>query len=197
MKKLETIIKSLETVNNDTLKNIVNNANINIEALTKRDKLAILIINEIAKAVDSATRLVVFDCNYKYSKNVQKKNYLVDYASVICSDDETKRAIQIYFKSNSKLDTAYFDFCTSCKKTCKENLLALATDEMKVTSNDKTTVFKHVTYENADKVIKQIIAIIKADSIVKKNDSKKTEVKRKANKKTEVETVIETVEQTA
>ena len=197
MKKLETIVKAVETVNNETLKNIIHNDNVDIESLSKRDKLAVLAINEIAKSVDSNTRFTVFDCNYKYSKNVAKNVYLIDYACVITSDDETKRAIQIYFKSNSKLDNVYFDFCTSCKKTCKEALKALETDTMKIISNEKTTTFKHVDFNIADKVIKQIIAVIKADIVIKKSSEKKTTKRKAENKKAEAEAVVENVEQTA
>ena len=80
MKKLETLKKALEAENiNETLTNIINCDNVNVETLTEREKFATLIYSELAKALNNKTNQLLLDCNYAQSKNHISNQYLVTY----------------------------------------------------------------------------------------------------------------------
>ena len=79
MKKLATLKKTLEAENiNETLTNIINNENVDVETLSEREKFSTLIYSELAKELNNRTNELLLDANYKQSKFHNSEQYKVD-----------------------------------------------------------------------------------------------------------------------
>jgi hypothetical protein len=164
MKKLETLKKELASVTFEALADIVQNADIDIEALTEKEKLSVLMYRELAKALDTKEHKLLLDCNFSDSKNVQNSILLVDYYRLAVNNS----MIQIYVK------TDYFDICTSASKANREALAELeevlhfVTKYDKKTNRAKTTYRNRIAYEELVDIVKQVIAVLEATATNKK-----------------------------
>ena len=166
MKKLETLKKTLEAENiNDTLKDIINCDNVDVETLTEREKFATLIYAELAKSLNNKTNELLLDCNYSQSKNHISNQYLVTYFRYISKDTTNDTMIQLYSHVNAKKATCNFKVCFSCAKTVREQQKALEENNFTVLYNSKTKRAKttqrlNIDYSEIVSVIKTICAIL-------------------------------------
>ena len=176
MKKLATLKKTLEAENiNETLKNIINNNNVDVETLSEREKFSTLIYAELAKELNNRTNELLLDANYKQSKFHNSEQYKVDYFRYISKDTAQSTMIQIYVSANAKKATCKFSICFSCAKTVRAQQKALEDNNFTVVYNNKTNRAKTTKRTNIDyteliSVIKTVCAIFasaNAKNIVK------------------------------
>lgn len=160
MKKLATLKKTLEAENiNETLTNIINNENVDVETLSEREKFATLIYSELAKELNNRTNELLLDANYKQSKFHNSDNYKVDYFRYISKDTTQSTMIQIYVSANAKKATCKFSICFSCAKTVREQQKALEENNFTVVYNNKTNRAKTTKRTNIDYT--ELVSIIK------------------------------------
>ena len=98
------------------------NPNTPEDALTTKEKFAVLVFREQAEAINAEGRELVLDANYAKSKFHNKteaelakgqcNQWLVDYYRLI--DGEGNSLIQVYTHLNPKTGDVAFDLCTSC-----------------------------------------------------------------------------------
>ena len=166
MKKIETIKKTLanteETAMLETLTNIINNSDIITKALTQRERLSVLVFDELQKALNNKKYQIIMNCNYANSK---KTSYDMTYYNIAISN----RMIQIYYKANKDA----FDICTSCAKCYREQFDKLEELQFHIkrdkNDNAKTTERKTIAYNDIVSVIKSLIAIL--ENITTESDS--------------------------
>ena len=164
MKKLETLKKELESVELDRLAEIINNNDVELEALTEAEKMSVLMYNEIAKAINNKNRKLLLDCNYADSKNVQNNILLVDYYRLAIANS----MIQIYVKKN------HFNICTSASKSNREQFKILENDLHFITKYDKktqrakTTQRNNIAYDDIVNVILNVITVLESTSKAEK-----------------------------
>ena len=169
MKKLDTLKKMLENIENAELENIISNENVDVDTLSDFEKLSVLMYNELAKSINSKKHTLLLDCNYADSKNVQNSIYAVDYYRLAVANS----MIQIYVKRNS------FSICTSASKANREHFKTLENELHFVTKYDtktqraKTTQRINISYDDIVNVIKSVIAVL--ESTAKSTDTAKTE----------------------
>lgn len=177
MKKLETLKKALETENiNETLTNIIQCENVDVETLTEREKFATLIYAELAKSLNNKTNELLLDCNYSQSKFHNSDTYKVDYYRFISKDTTQDTMIQIYVSANSKKATCNFKVCFSCAKTVRAQQKALEENNFTVLYNSKTKRAKttqrlNIDYTEIVSVIKTVCAILADANKAKSIDS--------------------------
>ena len=160
MKKLETLKKTLEAENlNDILTDIIQCENVNVEALTEREKFATLIYSELAKALNNKTNQLLLDCNYAQSKNHLSNQYLVTYFRYISKDTTHATMIQLYSHANAKKATCNFRVCFSCAETVRAQQKALEENKFEVKYNNKTKRAKTTQRLNIDYT--EIVSVIK------------------------------------
>ena len=155
MKKIETIKKALENISNEALAQIINNADVDIDALTDNEKKYVLYFAEIEKAINTKDYKIVLDCNYSNSKNSILR---VDYYRLAVANC----MIQVYCNAR---DT--FSICTSANKANRAKFMLLENDLHFVTKYDKntlrakTTQRNNIAYSEIVDVLKQVIAVLK------------------------------------
>ena len=163
MKKLETLVKTLETVSNETLANIINNEEVDIDTLTKNEKMFVLMFAEIEKAINTKDYKIVLDCNYQNSKNSVLR---VDYYRLAVANC----MIQVYCQARNT-----FSICTSANQANREKFKTLENDLHFVTKYDKktqrakTTQRNAIAYDDIVEVIKQVIAVLKETATEKQS----------------------------
>ena len=154
MKKLDTLKKMLENIDNVTLAEIIDNDAIIIDALKDSEKMSVLIFNELAKSLNNKKYSIVLNCNYKDSK---KSTYDLTYYNIAIAN----RMIQVYYKNQKNT----FDICTSCAKCYREQFDKLEELQFKLKRNNKTQQAKTtyrlaISYDEIVSVIKSLIAIL-------------------------------------
>ena len=157
MKKYETLKKTLETTEENTLlimlSDIIKNDDIIAKALTKNERMSVLVFNELQKALNNKKYSIIMNCNYSNSK---KSAYDMTYYNIAISN----RMIQIYYKAQKNA----FDICTSCAKCYREQFdkLEELNFHIKYDKNKraKTTERKTISYDDITNVIKSLIAIL-------------------------------------
>lgn len=168
MKKLDTLKKTLETLNADELnamlKSIIQNDDVIIDSLTKNEKMFVLMFAELEKALRTKEHCLILDCNYSDSRN----NVLrVDYFRLAIANS----MIQIYAKANNT-----FAVCTSASKANREqfatleNELHFVTKYDKKTNRAKTTQRTAIAYDDIVSVVKQVIAVLENTAKAKETD---------------------------
>ena len=169
MKKLSTLFKEVETVTPETLNDIINNENVDCENLTVREKLAVLVYNEMSKSLTTKKQTLLLDCNFANSRFHNKEDeaeneYLVDYFCLINNDDANTRLMQFYFSATK--ENVFFRICTSCKKVTRkqfeelEETLHFTVVYNKKTGAAKTSVRKKIDYDNIVAVTKDVLAVL-------------------------------------
>ena len=155
MKKLDTLKKELETIENAKIAEYIDNENVDIDTLTNNEKLFVLMFNEIAKAINTKDYKIVLDCNYANSKNSVLR---VDYYRLAVANC----MIQVYCNAKHT-----FSICTSANQANREKFKTLENDLHFITKYDKktqrakTTQRNAIAYDEITSVIKQVIAVLK------------------------------------
>lgn len=151
----------------------VNAENFN-EQISDNERFALAIYRELAKSlsVKSADRKKSFtlelDCNYEKSRMHDSDKYLLDYFSLVTSDRD--RAIQMYLTCNAKKQTAYFRFCTSCKKVTRgqfaalENELHFVVNYDRKTNRAKTSERKKIDFAECVDVAKLVLSVLNSEN---------------------------------
>jgi hypothetical protein len=160
MKKLETLRKTLETLETETLSamlaDIISNDDVDIDSLNDTERLSVLMYAELAKALKTKEHSLLLDCNFADSKNVKNNVLLVDYYRLAINN----AMIQIYVKKN------YFNVYTSASKANREQFEQLQNDLHftvkydKKTQRAKTTYRNNIAYDDLVSVIKSVIAVL-------------------------------------
>lgn len=185
MKKIETLVKEAQKMSYEEFMNFITlaeakeyyEAYLNEENFKNEISLnqlfALAIYRELAKSLNvkskdkKETFKLELDANYEKSKMHDSSKYLVDYFSLVTSDRD--RAIQMYLTCNANKNTAYFRFCTSCKKVTREQFESLE-DELhfevkrdKKTNRAKTSERKRIAYNEAVEVAKLVLAVLNSE----------------------------------
>lgn len=170
MKKIATIEEMLKSEHiKETLAQIINNAYVDIEALTDNEKKSVLYFAEIAKAVDTKDYKIVLDCNYSNSKNSVLR---VDYYRLAVANC----MIQVYCNARNT-----FSICTSANQANREKFATLeeelhfVTKYDKKTNRAKTTQRNAIAYNDIVSVIKQVIAVLKETATEKQSKAEAEE----------------------
>jgi hypothetical protein len=174
-KKLENLVKDFEALTDETLNEIVNCPDIEVDTLSDREKFSCLVFQQMSRALDNKAYRLMLDCNYpqsnKHNKSPkqlekgQEPEWLVDYYRLVSKEGKQKSLIQIYVKANPKSGTCMFDLCTSCAKDNLEQFIALR-DELhfepvgKKDGGAKTTRRMNVSYDELVAVCKAVTAIL-------------------------------------
>ena len=166
MKKLETLKKTLATVDNETLSNIINNNDVDIDSLTEFEKLSVLMYAEFEKALRTKEHKLLLDCNFEDSKNVQKNVLLVDYYRLAVNNC----MIQVYVKQN------YFNVYTSASKANREQFaqleeLKFVTKYDKKTNRAKTSHRDKISYDELVEIVKSVIAVLENTAHAKQTET--------------------------
>lgn len=144
------------------------------EQISDNERFALAIYRELSKAlnVKSTDKKKSFtlelDCNYEKSRMHDSDKYLLDYFSLVTSDRD--RAIQMYLTCNVKKQTAYFRFCTSCKKVTREQFVALENELHftvnydKKTNRAKTSERKKIDFTECVDVAKLVLAVLNSEN---------------------------------
>lgn len=169
MKKLDTLKKALESIENEALESIIDNVDVDVDTLTKSEKLFVLMFAEIEKALRTKEHRLVLDCNYSNSKNEVLR---VDYYRLAIANS----MIQIYCKTNCT-----FAVCTSASKANREQFKTLENELHFVTKYDtktqraKTTQRSNIAYEDIVNVVKSVIAVLENTATQKAQKEESTE----------------------
>lgn len=168
-KKLETLVKDFESLNDDILNEIVGCPDVDVSSLTDKEKFSCLVFQQMSRALENKSYRLMLDCNYPQSNKHNKSDkqlakgqepeWLVDYYRLVSKEGKQKSLIQIYVKTNPKHGTCLFDLCTSCAKDNLAQFIALQ-DELHFEPACGTTTRKNVTYEELVDVCKSVAAIL-------------------------------------
>lgn len=199
-KKLETILKNLETITDNDLIEIIHNDNVDVTTLLPREKLACLVYAELRKALDNKSHRLVLDCNYpqsnKHNKSKkqlakgQEPEWLVDYYRLISEEGKQKSLIQIYVSADPKHGKVKFGLCTSCAADNLAQFIALRDElqfePLKKTGGEgaKTTRRLNVDYTELVDICKAVTAIL-ANTEKAKAEAKKQAKEEEADENTE------------
>ena len=169
MKKLETLVKMLDSVTAEELAQIIDNNEVIVDSLSKNERMYVLMFNELEKALRTKEHRLILDCNYANSKNEVLR---VDYFRLAIANS----MIQIYCKSNNT-----FAVCTSASRANREkfstleNELHFTTKYDKKTNRAKTTQRVSISYDDIVTVVKQVIAILESTATEKQSNEESNE----------------------
>ena len=195
IKKLETVVKAVETASVDELKGIIKNENVEVENLNKRETFSVLVFNELAKALNKKGAYeLVMDCNYPASgkhthKDPADDEWLVDYYRLINAVDG-KSMIQFYVLADEKHGKCKFNLCTSCARLNREQFEIMEDDLHFTIARDKsgrpkTSFRRGVSYEDIPEVVNAVLAVLSASALQaqKAKEEKVAEKQKKADEK--------------
>ena len=169
MKQLKTLVKEVESMNDDMLYSVVECEHVSSDTLTKKEKQSFLALNEVRKAVVNSKYDFFFDCDFATSDFHSEKKvkageakYLVDYACVTSKADVNTRLLQIYATSIG--ETTYFRICTTCKEALRnadvfENI-GFKTRYNTKTGRAKTTQRSNISYDDIVATIKNVLSVL-------------------------------------
>ena len=193
IKSIEKLVKTLPELTEENLTTIIDCENVDVTALSEREKLCVLVFAELAKALDSKDRKLVLDCNYAASKFHNHKDaaadqYLVDYFRLVPTANVNSTLIQFYVRANPAKNTVTFRLCTSCALANRDQFVALE-DELhfkvqwdKEHTRAKTSQRNNVTYEELVDVVNSVCAVL-ASTRVEAEKAKAEKAKAAAEKK--------------
>lgn len=213
-KKIETLVKMLAELTDDSLTEMIANENIDVSTLSEREKFSVLVFEEMKKAIDNKDRELLLDCNYaksgfhnKTEKQLakgQENTWLVDYYRVVTRGDVQKSIIQVYVYPDVKKGSCRFNLSTSCEKVAREQFAALE-DELnfhikkRPDGTARWTERANVGYDELVNVVTQVCAVLSASTKIREEKKKDTEEKKNTNKSTkkpDVEEMPDTEEST-
>ena len=175
-KNLETIFAEAKEITNETIANIINNEVIDETSLTEREKVSVLVYEDLAKALDTKDRKLVLDCNYAASKFHNHKDesqdqWLVDYYRLVPTANVNSTLIQFYVSINFTNSAVTFRLCTSCAKMNRDQFEALQ-DELHFTTKwdkehtrAKTSTRVGVSYDEIVDVVKAVCAVLASTKV--------------------------------
>ena len=196
-KNLETIFAEAKEITNETIANIINNEIIDETSLTEREKVSVLVYEDLAKALDTKDRKLVLDCNYAASKFHNHKDesqdqWLVDYYRLVPTANVNSTLIQFYVSISLNKGVVTFRLCTSCAKMNRDQFEALQ-DELHFTTKwdkehtrAKTSTRVGVSYDEIVDVVKAVCAVLastKVEAEKAKANKEKAKAKTAAKKK--------------
>lgn len=172
MKNMNTILKNVENMTEDTLYSVIEDTHVNFEELTRKEKQSFLTLCEVKKAIENSKYQLVFDCDFETSKFHDEKKqkdgsaqYLVDYACIVSKTDVNTRLLQIYTTSTN--NTTYFRICTTCKEALRNSdvfdNIGFTTRYDAKTKRAKTTQRTNIQYDEIVNTIKSVLSILEND----------------------------------
>ena len=172
MKNMNTLLKEVETMTEDTLYSVIEDNHVDFDKLTRKEKQSFLALREIGKAIDSKKYKLVFDCDFETSKFHDEKKvadgsaqFLVDYACIVSKTDVNTRLLQIY--TTSTTNTTYFRICTTCKEALRNSevfdSIGFTTRYDTKTKRAKTTQRTNIQYDEIVNTIKSVLSILEND----------------------------------
>ena len=172
MKNINTIIKNVEAMTEDTLYSVIEDTHVNFDELTRREKQSFLTLCEVKKAVENSKYSLVFDCDFETSKFHDEKKqkdgsaqYLIDYACIVSKTDVNTRLLQIYTTSTNT--ETYFRICTTCKEALRNakvfESFGFKTRFDTKTGRAKTTQRTNIAYTDIVSCIKNVLSILEED----------------------------------
>lgn len=173
MKSINTISKLLSSISEEDLKNIVSCEDVDVSALSEKEKMSVLVYAELAKALNNKSHILVLDCNYPQSKMHLSEKFLVDYYRLISTDTKNQSMIQFYVSCNPSKQSCTFHLCTSVALKNREQFDAMHDDlKFNIRRNPKTGAFK--TSERRGVDYAELVDIVKAvcDVLAAKPDPK-------------------------
>ena len=196
-KNLETIFAEAKEITNETIANIINNEIIDETSLTEREKVSVLVYEDLAKALDTKDRKLVLDCNYAASKFHNHKDesqdqWLGGYYRLVPTANVNSTLIQFYVSISLNKGVVTFRLCTSCAKMNRDQFEALQ-DELHFTTKwdkehtrAKTSTRVGVSYDEIVDVVKAVCAVLastKVEAEKAKANKEKAKAKTAAKKK--------------
>lgn len=161
MKSITTISKLLSSVSEEDLKNIVSCEDVDVTALSEKEKMSVLVFAELAKALNNKSHILVLDCNYPQSKMHLSEKFLVDYYRLVSTDTKNQSMVQFYVSANPGKQTCTFRLCTSVALKNREQFEALEDDlHFDIKRNPKTGAFK--TSERRGVDYAELVDVVKA-----------------------------------
>jgi len=166
MKKLETLVKTLATLDDAALDSIVRCEDVDVSTLTENERFSVLIFAELEKALKTTDAFLTLDANYAQSKFHQTEQYRVDYYRLVSNDTKNATMIQFYVHANAKAGTCKFRLCTSCARVNREQFEALEKELHFIVKRDtkthraKTTERKNIGYDELPTVVKSVCAVL-------------------------------------
>lgn len=168
MKSITTISKILSTITDDDLTAIVSCADVDVPSLSEKEKMSVLVFNELAKALNNKSHTLVLDCNYPQSKMHLSEKFLVDYYRLVSTDTKNQSMVQFYVSANPGKQTCTFRLCTSVALKNREQFDAMHDDlKFDIKRNPKTGAFKTserrgVDYAELVDVVKAVLDVLAA-----------------------------------
>lgn len=204
-KSIETLVKNLANVTEETLAGIIDNEMVDVSTLSDKEKFAVLVFAELAKALATKDHKLVMDCNYAASKfhnheDEDEDVYKVDYFRLVPLANVNSTLIQFYVTTDPKKGNVRFVLCTSCAKANREQFEALEDDlhfivkRDKNTGRAKTSQRSNIGYEEVVDIVKNVCAVLantdalKAAAKKAKDEAKEEAKKAKAAEKKAPET---------
>lgn len=193
IKTMEELVNRVSDITAEDLASIVNNEQVDTESLTDREKLAVLVYNELAKALNTKDYALVMDCNYERSghhnhSDEAKDVWLVDYLRYVAVANRNATLIQIYVRPSVSKGTVTFNLCTSCALPNREAFEALEDDLHFTVKWDKehkrakTSTRLNIAYTEIIDVVKAVCAVL-ASTKVEAEKAKAAKAKEAADKK--------------
>lgn len=193
LKTKEELLKAIETTTNEEVIAMVGNEN--VTEVSDKEKLSVLVFNELEKALTNDATKLLLDCNFPSSGNINKKDpadnvYKVDYYRLV-SKTTGKSMVQFYVLINMKNGEIKFNLCTSCAKMTRIQLEAMK-EELKFNvlkrkdGTPKTSERKGVDYAEIVDVVKSVCGVLATtEAQVAKAKAEKPKADKKEEKKEE------------
>ena len=208
-KKLETLVKNFTETTDEVFENLIDNEMVDVSTLTDKEKFAVLVFAELAKALQTKDHRLELDCNYAASKfhnheDEAEDEYLVDYYRLVPTANANSTLIQFYVNADPKKERCLFTLCTSCAKANREQFEALEDDlhftvkRDKKTGRAKTSQRNNIPYDEVVDVVKAVCAVLantqstaeqaKAAKAAAKEEAKKAKAEAKARETADEDT---------
>lgn len=169
MKQMNTIVKEVDKMTEDTLYSVIEDTHVDFEKLTRKQKQSFLALNEIRKAIVNSKYDFFFDCDFENSDfhNAKKiangeDKYLVDYACIVSRQNTGKRLLQIYATSFDNY--THFKVCTTCEEAFRLSnvfeTIGYKTLTNTKTGRAKTTQRTAIPYTDIVESIKSVLTIL-------------------------------------
>jgi len=209
-KKLETLVKNFTETTDEVFENLIDNEMVDVSTLSDKEKFAVLVFAELAKALQTKDHHLELDCNYAASKfhnhdDEAEDEYLVNYFRLVPTANANSTLIQFYVNADPKKERCLITLCTSCAKANREQFEALEDDlrftvkRDKKTGRAKTSQRSNIPYDEVVDVVKAVCAVLantqsaveqaKAEKAAAKEEAKKSKADtKKATEPTETDT---------
>lgn len=196
MKKIETLRKELETINNNDLAAMIGNSkNVDVESLSDKEKLCILIYNEYAKSLNNKSTQILLNCDCADAKDTTTST---DYFKILDSENRSIARCYIHVKKNSVTTDLRF---TARKKILEreDDIKALQfvtyryPEGSKNAGKARNCERQAIPYDEFIRVAKAIVPILLDTKVTAKKIEEEAPVKKTAKKTAKKVAPVETV----